>query len=424
MQKQLKIFPGILIPLNNVRNILPGSLPVCFGIAGHALKFWLMILFIAGCTSPAEKNYLTGDSRFDLVHQFSRGRGYAVEVAMDGSVIAPVGGGILKLSTDGGSTWKEVDAGISGVPLVNEVSGEVLFVALPYRSESLLDNPVSQDNETGYYFPVHRSKDHGLTWEKYDAVIHKDGNGWLPSSGGAENGITLRYGEKAGRLLLPSRVFVDYERGSRNADHYNTAIYSDDGGLTWFTGAPFPEKGTGEGTLAELSDGRIYYNSRSHMAEDAKRREAWSYDGGETWNDLRVSFLPDRAGRTYFAYGCKGGLIRLPFDDEDVLIYSNLDIPLASTYRSHISVWASFDGGDTWPVKRLVYPGPSGYSMLAAGRKGTASEGLIYLMFEGYPDDEVRKWPDLDQYFARFTLDWVVEGTLTGDGYIPEHFKR
>ena len=37
--------------------------------------------------------------------------------------------------------------------------------------------------------------------------------------------------------------------------------------------------GTGEGTLAELSDGRIYYNSRSHMSIDHKRRIAWSLDG-------------------------------------------------------------------------------------------------------------------------------------------------
>ena len=34
---------------------------------------------------------------------------------------------------------------------------------------------------------------------------------------------------------------------------------SEDGGKTWQASAPFPAKGTGEATLAELSDGRIYY---------------------------------------------------------------------------------------------------------------------------------------------------------------------
>ena len=38
--------------------------------------------------------------------------------------------------------------------------------------------------------------------------------------------------------------------------------------------------------------------------------------------------------------------------------------------RERISVWASFDGGRTWPVKRLVYDGPSAYSNLDLKRTG------------------------------------------------------
>ena len=43
--------------------------------------------------------------------------------------------------------------------------------------------------------------------------------------------------------------------------------------------------------------------------------------------------------------------------------------------REKITVWASFDGGRTWPVKRLVYDGPSAYSNLGVGRNGTPSQG-------------------------------------------------
>jgi sialidase-1 len=53
--------------------------------------------------------------------------------------------------------------------------------------------------------------------------------------------------------------------------------------------------------------------------------------------------------------------------------------------REKITVWASFDGGRTWPAKRLVYDGPSAYSNLAAGRAGTPSQGKIFLLFEGGP---------------------------------------
>jgi sialidase-1 len=85
------------------------------------------------------------------------------------------------------------------------------------------------------------------------------------------------------------------------------------------------------------------------------------------------------------------------------LIYSNLDEGTAT--RRRITVWASFDGGKSWPVKRLVYEGPSAYSSLAAGREGTPSEGLIYLMFEGGPGGMYSALQ-----VARFNLGWITGG--------------
>ena len=61
----------------------------------------------------------------------------------------------------------------------------------------------------------------------------------------------------------------------------------------------------------------------------------------------------------------------------DILIFSNIDTPNAT--RENGTVWACFDGGKTWPIKRLILPGPSRYSALIAGRPGTSSEGFIYL---------------------------------------------
>ena len=106
-----------------------------------------------------------------------------------------------------------------------------------------------------------------------------------------------------------------------------------------------------------------------------------------------------------------GGLVRLPVDGQDILIFSNIDTPKAT--REQGTVWASFDGGKTWPVKRLILPGPSGYSALNAGRPGTPSEGYIYLHAEKNNGSRV----------ARFTLDWLKKGTPTGDGTIPIELK-
>lgn len=210
---------------------------------------------------------------------------------------------------------------------------------------------------------------------------------------------------------------------------YSCSIYSDDGGSTWQVSGLYPEAYTEESCLAELHDGRIYFNSRSHSGyydnsrvrelrpDETLRREAWSYDGGQTWEDLRVSkVLPDGGGVNR-GYGNKGGLVRLPVRAHDILIYSNTDT--GGGAREKITVWASFDGGETWPVKRLVYDGPGSYSGMAAGRPGTASEGQIYLAWEwqGKPTELP------GSQFARFNLSWILEGEMTGDGRIPDWAK-
>jgi sialidase-1 len=114
-----------------------------------------------------------------------------------------------------------------------------------------------------------------------------------------ESGITLRHGQHKGRLVRASRYYGEGKRPkSLFPTHYTNAIFSDDGGKTWRTSDPFPENGTGEAAVAELSDGRIYYNSRRHWAPEGKsslrRWTAWSDDGGATWKNAKIcEVLPD-----------------------------------------------------------------------------------------------------------------------------------
>jgi sialidase-1 len=258
---------------------------------------------------------------------------------------------------------------------------------------------------------VYRSSDDGLTWVAEDVTIHSDSKGNVPSMHMNEHGITLRHGEHKGRLIRPSRFYAGKNEQARWPDHYTNAIYSDDGGKTWKTSDPFPANGTGEATIAELSNGRVYYNSRRHWAEEGanprRRWTAWSDDGGATWQGLEIcEVLPDGPQNTN--YGCMGGLVRLPIKGKDILIYSNCDSP---TGRDHGTVWASFDGGKTWPLKRQVFEGRHAYSSLSAGFAGTASEGWIYLNFEGGPKG--------GSTVARFNLSWLLEGEETGDGSLP-----
>ncbi len=353
-------------------------------------------------------NSFLGKPTLQMQQLFKGERFPNIAVSTQGTVIATWGNKsvICRRSEDGGQTWGEAitiaDPGFQGGGLtVDEATGDILtFIEAHHPPAPVI---------------VYRSKDDGKTWEKQDSLFIKDSNGNLPSMHMNEHGITLRHGKHKGRLIRPSRYYGKKNAREEWPNHYTNAVFSDDHGLTWHTSDPFPENGTGEACIVELSNGVLYYNSRVHWQErpkNTRRRSALSYDGGRTWSHWKIiDILPD--GHQHRSYGCMGGLVRLPLKGRDILIFSNIDTPNAR--REKGTVWASFDGGKTWPVKRLVYDGPHGYSALNAGRPGTASEGWIYHHFEGGPKGGAT--------VARYNLSWILEGELTGDGSIPERIK-
>jgi len=346
-----------------------------------------------------------GEAGLELRGLFGHERFPNIVVTLAGTLLATWGsdGVCVRRSEDGGETWCEeiviAPFGIhGGGTTVDEATGQILvFVESGHPPASI---------------QIFGSRDDGKTWQPQAFTLHPDSAGNLPSMHMNEHGISLRHGEHAGRLVRPARWYAGNNDRALWPEHYTNAIFSDDGGSTWQTSDPFPENGTGEATLAELSDGRIYYNSRVHWEarpSNTRRRSAWSHDGARTWTGWQiVEILPD--GHQHRSYGCMGGLIRLPVAGQDILVFSNIDTERSR--RERATVWASFDGGASWPVKRLVYDGPSAYSSLAAGRPGTPSEGWIYLHFEGGPGG--------GSTVARFRLSWLLAGEATGDGAIPE----
>ena len=291
-----------------------------------------------------------------------------IEVAADGTILAfNHNCRQLRRSEDQGTSWgpiQQLEAG--GNVVVDEATGDILLVRP--RESALL-----------------RSDDSGRSWklEEIDVQPNLAGHGAegsCPAEGTcSESGVTLKHGEHNGRLLMPVRVQPPVASNDQEywCYNYNTSLYSDDHGRSWQVGEPV-QSGTGEGTLAELSDGRVYYNSRCHMAVDGKRLISWSHDGGHRWVDWQACETLREVGEPFYfkygtkpSYGCNAGLVRLPLETtngKDVLLFSTPDNPGGT--RICMTVWASFDGARTWPVKRLVYPGPSAYSSLAADTLG------------------------------------------------------
>jgi sialidase-1 len=340
--------------------------------------------------------------------QLWEGRGgTSIVAAQDGTMVAFrtfVRNEQVRRSTDGGATWSaDIKIGpdaTGGNAIVDESNGDILYV-----------NPGK-----GLQW---RSRDHGATWARETNIqFRPDGFGLVPGRegvGAMQSGITLVFGPHRNRLLMPARI-----QGPTNSNdvawrplHYSTAIYSDDGGASWQTSKPFPVFGTGEAALVEISNGSILYSSREHMTR-GNRFMAWSHDGGDLWiNPHRSPDLPD--GPRGSSYGCMGGMFRLPVPGMDIVLYSNLDTDAGEmpdrvggstgSGREKITVWASFDGGATWPLKRLVFDGASIYSNLAAGRIGTKSEGKIYLLFETGTEDA-----SFAVQAAVFNLSWLLNG--------------
>lgn len=346
-----------------------------------------------------------GKPKMEIQQVFTGSRMPNIVVTTKGTVLVTWGTSsvVARRSEDGGTTWgPEITIAKPGFQgggtTVDETSGDILAFV--------------EDKHPPAPLTVYRSKDDGKTWNVQKTTIEPDSKGNMPAMHMNEHGITLRHGKHRGRLIRPSRYYGKRNHRDEWPTHYTNAIYSDDGGKTWKTSDPFPENGTGEATIAELSDGTLYYNSRVHWQErpkNTRRRHARSTDGGHTWTDFRiVDILPD--GHQHRSYGCMGGLTRLPVEGRDILVFSNIDTDNAK--RENGTVWASFDGGKTWPVKRLVNPGSSAYSSLTSGRPGTPSEGWIYLHCESKGSK-----------VARFNLSWILGGKSTGDGEIPEWVK-
>lgn len=399
-------------------------------------------LTAAGKPAEATLDVFLGEPSFERQLVFDEGdhvREPYLAVALDGTLLAVRNNKQhLRRSEDGGRSWGPIiDVPITHSDsnmIVDENDGDVISVRMWNGTDRIF-----------------RSTDRGKTWTEQATTIkpnqrmkrlEESGTKQRATKGAAdksdtyylhanasEAGVTLRHGQHKGRLLVTATFRPHAERhpSDRKPENaiFSCAIYSDDGGATWQVSGFFPEGYTEEAALVELHDGRIYYNSRSHSGyydkrfarelrpDETVRREAWSRDGGETWQDLRVSpVLPDGGGYGR-GYGMKGGLTRLPVKGRDVLIFSNADT--AGGDRKRMTVWASFDGGETWPVKRLVYAPHGAYSSMVAGRPETASEGSIFLLFEGGPDGRYSA-----MQVARFNLSWVLDGERTGNGQVPQ----
>lgn len=304
---------------------------------------------------------------------------------------------LMRRSTDSGKTWQEQqvirqDPAPNGYGdpsvLVDRETGRIFVFYAASINQGYAGSATGNDpaNPNVLHPDYSYSDDNGETWKhRRITSMFKD-----PSWGGlfaaSGEGIQLRHGEYAGRLIQQYTV-------RKNGGNYAVSAYSDDHGETWkASGLVGP--GADENKTVELSDGRVMLNSRSAPY----RNIAISEDGGAT-------YTPFSQDKELIDPANNGSIIRAfpdaaPSDPRaKQLLFSNTE---DTGIRRNLTVKMSCDNGQTWPIRKVVESGAAGYSTLTPMGDGSSDKNLggsYGLLFEreGYRHIS----------FTSFDLDWL-----------------
>lgn len=290
---------------------------------------------------------------------------------------------VYRISKDGGKSWTPIQTALAGTPGANKVgfsdpsfvvdrtTGTIFLFSVKSFDAGLFQSQLGTDPTARNILHAHvvESHDNGQTWVNPRTITDQVTAGyegqWFTRFASSGEGIQLRYGAHAGRLI---QQYAVANAGSTSL--MAVSVYSDDHGATWKPGAP-SEGSADENKVVELSDGRLLLNSRT-QGTAGQRLEAISYDGGQTWGPFRHNWdLTDPRNNASIirAYpNAPQGSARAR-----VLLFSNAD---SSSARANGTIRVSYDDGFTWNEGKVFESGDMAYSTLHALSDGTW--GLLY----------------------------------------------
>ena len=301
---------------------------------------------------------------------------------------------VCRRSTDGGHTWSEPYTIAQGtgynhgfgdcvLAWTNDDNGLIAgFVGGVGLWNSTPSNPIRSY--------IARSYDNGQTWTEPEDItdfifgsncVVPEHRTWRASFFGSGNGLIT----STGRIM-----FVAAIRETTAQSLSNYAVYSDDNGITWHVSGRASVSGD-EAKVTELVDGRILMSIR----HNGKRWYNISNDGGETWQSSTSTW------NDITAPACNGDMIRYTSVNhgfnKNRLLHS---VPFGSS-RTDVSVYISYDEGETWPVRKCIVPYSSAYSSLCVLPDGT----ICLYVEEEYPGNS-----GYSTVFYNFSLEWLTDG--------------
>lgn len=288
---------------------------------------------------------------------------------------------VYRRSLDEGKSWESLKllfdqdtlAVQNSVPIfvASENKIVLLFNTSSLSEHDVLNKDYSPEEERRAF--VSSSSDNGETW-KIPKEITRDVKlkHWRWHSFGPVHGIELKFGEHKGRLVAPVAISI----GKGNKVYSMALVYSDDKGKSWNIGAVDENLKdavlANETTIAELSDGRIYINTRDQNGGslEKNRGETFSTDGGLSFSEAIIEsdkFPSPIIQSSLLRWGLKEDTSR------NMLLFST---PSHFDKRLDLIVMASFDESESWQPLFKVHNGSSAYSDMVKLNKNTL--GVIY----------------------------------------------
>ena len=290
---------------------------------------------------------------------------------------------VSRRSTDGGRTWSEpvtiaegtgYKHGYGDAAIVQCNNGEVVCV---FVGGNGLWASTEIDPQRSY---VCRSSDGGQTWSQPEDITaqlwgsqatNSTCRNYKGSFFASGNGLRLTRGEHAGRIMFAAAMVR--KSGGNVLDNF--VVYSDDNGHTWQV-SDMAYQGGDEAKLMELVDGRILISTRQNGARGFNH----SSDGGATWGTQgRWNEMTTNA--------CNGDMLRVKAQDRgdniNLLMHS---IP-NSMQRENVSIFLSYDEGNSWQDPTLLFDGPSVYSSLTL-----LPDGNVAVFLEKNPSGACELW--------------------------------
>lgn len=299
-------------------------------------------------------------------------------------------------STDGGRTWST-----PSVLVTNEVGTANMMPIL--ARDGTLHGVVMRDYRTLEYL---RSSDGGKTFSTPRDITgvlqawkqSPKGLDWHVVAPGPGSGIEL----STGRLVVP--VWLSTSAEMKHRPSFVMTMYSDDRGDTWHAGDVIANHSEAivnpsESDIVELpaADGkpaRVLINMRNE-SKARRRLISESADGASGWSMPR--FVDD-----LYEPICQGSMGVVPVVPEDGVSPTSMLVfvapagskdpaerPAAPKHakRENLTLYASLDGGATWPIKRVIDEKRAAYSDVAVGK-----DGRIYVAYEAFEDTDTKNF--------------------------------